>query len=439
MKKILFLSFLVLSISNAVIAQNDTIWGNDPIRAKERYTLFSDDVKAKDFKSAKNHLYWLINYKPKIIKAIYQDGAKVYEGLVATEADAKQKQVYQDSALLMYDMRIKYFNEEANVLNRKGGLAMTYWQNRPEKMPELYDLYKRIVELNGNNTFYYNGQYYMYLAAEMKKQNLKGIDDEKFLEIFNQLNQIIDFNIQKNDHLRLEWEKVKAQNNLIFEKTGNFDCNFVKKIYAPKYQENPRDTVMLEKITGLMLKGNCTTDPFFVQVITSLVKEQPSFKGYKTVAEYYRRQGDILNFNQYIQEALKYPAPPAEKAEVYLFLAQEAAKKGLSGYTEARNLAYQALKADPSSAGRVYSFVGDLYMNSATSCKGTDPSNPCHTKAVFIAAYEKYQQAGNTPAMNRARAYFPTKEEIFTHSMGGQKVQVGCWMNETITIPTLGK
>jgi hypothetical protein len=436
MKKTLVFAFLVI-LSQPKLGAQEPDWGNDPIRAKENYTLFSDEVKSKNFKAAKNYLYWLVNYKPKIIKAIYQDGAKVFEGLVGTETDEKQKMIYQDSALLMYDMRIQHFNDEANVLNRKGGVAMTYWQNRPEKMPELYDLYKKIVELNGNNTFYYNIQYYMYLAAEMKRLNQRSITDEVFLDIFNQTNQIIESNIAKNDHLRPEWEKVKVQNNLVFEKVGNFDCNFVKKIYAPKYQENPRDTIMLEKITGLMLKGNCTTDPFFVQVITSLVKEQPSFKGYRTIAEYHRRQGDMIKFNEFIQEALKYSAPATDKAEVYLFLAQEAAKKGIAGYAEARNLAYQALKADPNSASRVYSFVGDLYMASASACKGDDPANPCQSKAVFIAAYEKYKQAGNNAGMNRAKAYFPTREEIFTYSCGGQTLKIGCWINETILIPKL--
>jgi hypothetical protein len=437
MKKNCLLLFLLgLFVFQTGFAVNDTLWGNDPIRAKERYTIFSDDVKAKNYLAAKANLYWLLTYKTCILKAIFQDGHKVYENLANAEKDETLKRVYQDSALWLYDQRIKCFGDEANVLNRKGLVAFSYWQNRPEKYSELFDLYQKITLLNGDKTFNHNINLYMYLTAEMKRQKQKDISEEKFLEIFNQLEKIIQNNLNKNDHLKPEWEKVKIQVNQLFSSGAeNYDCEFVKKIYTPKFKENPKDTVMLEKITGLMLKGDCTGEPFFLEVITALVKEQPSFKGYKSLAAYSRKNGDLAGYVKNMQEAFKYGGTPQDKAEFNLILAQDLAKQ--AKYAEARQKALEALKLDNSLTNKVYSLIGDMYMNSANICKGPDPKNPCHARAVFIAAYNAYQKAGNSAGMARARQFFPTKEDIFTYSMGGQTVNVGCWIQEIVTIPGL--
>jgi hypothetical protein len=56
---------------------------------------------------------------------------------------------------------------------------------------------------------------------------------------------------------------------------------------------------------------------------------------------------------------------------------------------------------------------------------------------VYIAAYEMYVKAGNSNLMARAKAQFPSKEEIFLLNwQTGSSQKVGCWINETVILKT---
>jgi hypothetical protein len=435
--KFLFVALCIAIFSTAVQAQPGWKWPAAPKEsvAKEKWTVFSDDVKAKNFKAARDPLSWLLKEAADLNKALYQDGSKVYEGLANTEQDAKLKIVYQDSAMLMYDLRTKYFNDEANVLNRKGAIALTYWLNRPEKQGELFDLYQRVIELNKEAVFAINVQNYMFMACTMKTANQKGIDDEKVVGIHEKLTEIVDKNIAKNDNQKAAWEKAKEDINARLESCVKFDCDLVKKQLEPKYRANPKDTIIANKIVGGMARGKCTDDPLFFEVYKVLAEIAPNYQRCATVGKILKTKGDDAGFIDWMNKAFKYGGTSADKANLYLAVAQDQAQKGNS--SAARKTALEAVGIDASVAGKAYSFIATLYMNSAGSCKGSDPSNPCHAKAVFIAAYNWYAKAGDQGGMARARAYYPTREEIFTHSMGGQAVNVGCWIGETVTIPGL--
>ncbi|NJO00573.1 MAG: hypothetical protein HC880_01815 [Bacteroidia bacterium] len=142
--KFLFI-FPVLMLCSAISwAQPGWKWGEDPQRAKEKYTLFGDDLNMKNFEAAKAPFYWLLTNTPDLNEALYIKGVDLYQGLLKATTDDVQKDVYQDSILTLYDLRIKNFGNESEVLNRKGYYALAYWQDRPEKFTDLFDLYKKL-------------------------------------------------------------------------------------------------------------------------------------------------------------------------------------------------------------------------------------------------------------------------------------------------------
>ncbi|MEJ0054858.1 MAG: hypothetical protein WDN75_03925 [Bacteroidota bacterium] len=56
---------------------------------------------------------------------------------------------------------------------------------------------------------------------------------------------------------------------------------------------------------------------------------------------------------------------------------------------------------------------------------------------IYLAAYEMYQRAGNSALMSRAKAQFPSKEDIFLLNwLVGSSQKVGCWIGETVTLKT---
>ncbi|MEM1407354.1 MAG: hypothetical protein AAGG59_11305, partial [Bacteroidota bacterium] len=76
-----------------------------------------------------------------------------------------------------------------------------------------------------------------------------------------------------------------------------------------------------------------------------------------------------------------------------------------------------------------------LYYGSFETCAGKE--DWVKDRAIFIAAYEKFRQAGNSSMMSKAKEAFPSKEEVFTYNYkAGDKITVGCWVGETVTIQT---
>ncbi len=117
-KHLLSLAFIV-GLATMAIAQPGWNWGDSVDKAKEKNALYTDFVRAENWKAALGPHSWLLKNTPDLNASIYINGAKIYEGLADNTDDKAKTLEYQGKALEMYDLRIKYFNSEADVLNRK--------------------------------------------------------------------------------------------------------------------------------------------------------------------------------------------------------------------------------------------------------------------------------------------------------------------------------
>lgn len=434
MKHIQFLKstflLVLLLATTPLFAQDGWNWGDEPQKAKEKYTLLSDDAKAGNFERARHPLAWLLTKTPDLNKSLYMKGADIYEGLVKNTEDGDKKSVYEDSALVMYDLRIKYFQDEANVLNRKGGLAMTYLQDRPERYPELFDLYTKIVELNGNDSFYYNVNYAMYLAGVMFKS--ERYTEEEIISLHEKLTKIVDANIAKNDDYKQYWDKAKEYIDSEFAAGVTMDCEKINKFLMPKLAEDPDNIDMIEEVLAQMLKAECLDDPKFLELAIKLADAKPSFGRYAFLYKYYLRQKDNTKALDYIKKAEEYAENNAQKADLYILMGGIYRSQGAK--STARSYYQKAAATDASKTSEAYTAIGDLYMGSSGECTN---SNPVLARAVFIAAFNAYTRAGNGAKAAQAKQYFPRREDAFNHGGAGTTVNVGCWIGETVTIPAL--
>jgi len=94
------------------------------------------------------------------------------------------------------------------------------------------------------------------------------------------------------------------------------------------------------------------------------------------------------------------------------------------------------------SFGKAYLLIANLYAGSANSC-GTSQFNK---RAVYWLAANMADKAGKvngslkrsaakTSANYRAKA--PSKEMIFSEGKAGQKIPIGCWINKSVTVPSI--
>jgi tetratricopeptide (TPR) repeat protein len=333
-----------------------------------------------------------------------------------------------DSTILMYDLRVKYFNDEAAVLNRKAFTAYKFYKDDKEKYQELYDLYKRTFELNKNNVWDQNLMAYMDIVRRYK---LTGgdVSDEKVLEIYDEVIEIIQYKIDQGKNVdRLE--VINDNVDKVLAATVKVDCDFIQNTLGPKLKEDPNDLKLAKNIFKLSMAGKCLDDPIFLEAVKVMFDQEPNFGLAKLIGDRSYLSGEYELALKYYNEAVNLTEDNIKIAQIYLKEADISSRRDEK--IVARDYARKALSADPSLSD-AWTLIGNLYYTSYNDCKRGQ--NIVQDRAVYFAAFEAYRKAGNQEAMRSAKAQFPTMEEIFTYNMEvGQNINVGCWINESVTI-----
>lgn len=424
-KPLLFTFFIVINVAS--IAQQGWKWPEDVERAKEKNALYVDAVKSKQFANAVESHQWLLDNAPDLNESLYINGYKIYEGLVDAESDPVKKASLQEKALNMYDDRIKYFGKEDKVLNRKAFTAYKYYKGNKAKYQELMALFDRTFELNQEKTLDNNLMAYMDVIRRYKLSG-GAMTDEEVIDRYGMISDVIDGKIAiKKNIPRLE--KIQANVDKLLTSTVTVDCPFVEKKIAPKMRKS-QDPKMAKKVFQLMLTAKCSESPTFVEAAEIVYKSEPAFGLAKVIALKHASSGDMGKANEYYTQALGLTDDNLKKSEIYMSMAQIYASNG--NKVAARTNARKAMANDPS-VNKAYLLIGNLYMQSYNDCRAGE--SKVDDRLVFIAAYNQYKRGGDQSAMNKAKAQFPSIEEIFELGLAeGQSMTVGCWINETVIL-----
>jgi len=424
--KIFLIGLLGIFLFNTANAQWN--WPDDRAKAEEKNALYTDSFKQGNYRAAANHLSWLLVNAPDLNKSIYINGVKIYDGLASEEADNAKKIIYQDSVLLLYDLRIKYFGEEGQVLNRKAYDAYKYYSSEQDRYDDLFTLFKSTFELNGNNVMDINLLPYMDVVRRYK---ISGgtITDEEVLDIYEEIVNITNFKIGKGknvDRLKIVLDKV----NELLVSTVDVDCDFVENTLGPKLKAEPDNLKLAKNILRLGFAGKCMDSEVFIEGAKVVQKHEPEYGLAKLIGQTAASKGDFETAVKYLEESVELTDDNTKKGESLYSLAVIESNRDRK--VSARDYARKSAAVDPTNKD-AYKLIGNLYFNSFTDCKKGE--NPVHDKAVYIAAYEMFRLAGDGAGMSRAKAQFPTMEEIFTWDLQeGDQYKVGCWINETVSI-----
>lgn len=452
-----------LSCSLSAVAQTQ--------QEKTNYVLLDGYCKSREYKKAIEPLDWLLKNSPKFHKNVYIKGYKLYHKLAEQASDPQLKKAYQDKALKIYDLRVMHFGEAPKVLNMKGYYAYYYWSQRADKEDELYHLYQKIIELNGDNTYAQCIQNYMYMIFQRyQRMQIEGV---RVIEIYDQLTQIIEHNLTKaieaspqNDPKKAdpkkedpkkddqedekkEWKEIKKYVDDVFtkivlmrrenEEKPLLDCEFIEKYYLPQYHQNPNDIKLIKKIVRDMLlvrrynpAADCGRSAVFVELNEKLFYHAPTYKRATLMIKLYKILGNEQKVEEIIYRLPEFAQTKEAKAEANMTVAQYKRKKGR--YQEARKLALEAMRLDPGKAAQAYHFIGDLYYSSGKICSH---KNPVLARAAYVAAYHMYQKAGNARGMARAKVQCPDLTVAFTYNYkAGQLIEVGCWIGGKVKLIT---
>jgi tetratricopeptide (TPR) repeat protein len=421
---------VILSAGQLAAQCADWIWPTEEsalATAKEKYVLYTDSYDRGDYKKATTPLVYLLKNTPNLNTKIYIDGIKIYETLADSEKDANKKKVYADSAIVLYDLRMQYCNDEANVMNRKVYSYFKYNINEPKEYENLLKMYDKAFEMNGSEIMDVNLVAYM-TVIKANKLGTKLLNDEQVLERYDLISEIITNKKKIKPSAKLDTYQETVDG--ILADIVTIDCEFVKSKLGPKFKENPNDIKLAKKIFVFMLNGKCTDEPLWLEAGKKIAEQEPDFGLVKNLGLKCLANDDFDCADSYFDKAISLTEDPSQKAEVFMLKGSIETKRGRKA--GARDMYRKVLSLDPSKRD-AYSQIGMLYYTSFDQCKGL--RDEVVDRAVFLVAYDMFEKAGNTKMMQTAKEQFPSKGEIFTRDYKvGDEIKVNCWIGESSSI-----
>ncbi len=432
--RIQLICFLLLCCFRQVMAQPGWNWPEDQElfgKAQEQEAFYKINIQLEEWEKAINSLHWLYTNNPELHESIYIAGVKVMEKILATDPPEERANALRDSLLWTYDMRIRYFDKDAEVYDRKAYSAFKLYYKSPEQFALLADLYEKAYDENGGNISTFNFTPYMTLAKYYHQREPEEMPAEKVLDIHGKISDAIAEKKEKGtesaERLKKEQDKVDA----LLSSIGNIlTCDFIANELVPRLDENPEDLNISKKIFTYALKAKCSDQPYFTRAGAVIFDNDPTYGLASTLGNKHLAREEYEVAVEYFSMAYELATMDEEKYESLVNLSLAHSK--LDNKPKSRELAYQALSVKPGDS-RVYNIIGNLYYTSYDGCRAGE--SKVIDRAIFIAAYKMYEKAGNTDQMKAASDQFPSIEEIFNEGYEeNDVVQIGCWINEAVSL-----
>ena len=412
-------------------------YGQDSAKCVMELSLYREFYRQKNIPDAIVHWRWVFNNCPLATQNTYIDGVKIIKFLISKEKDKNIKQKYIDTLMMVYDKRINYFpnnyktgkNQVGYILGRKG---VDLIKLNPGEYEEAFKTFKEAVKLEGNNSKAAVLVYYFRSAIKMVENDKA--DKSLIVETYDQISDIIDFNIDNNSRKKQEYIKIQENTEQTFEPFAN--CEDLISIYSKKFSDDPENIDLLKKITRVLDKKDCNDNELFFDAAEMLYKLEPTPESALMMGKMSIKKGLDEKAVKYLSEAVKL-LEGDEQADSYLLLASILYKQ--EDYPYARTCALKAAKIRPGD-GRPYMLIGDMYAASAKSCG----SNDLTSRVAYWAAVDKYIKAKSVDesvkeeALRKIGTYsrqFPNSESIFFYNLSeGDSYKVECWINENTTV-----
>ncbi|MBM3425371.1 MAG: hypothetical protein FJX97_00125 [Bacteroidetes bacterium] len=411
-------------------AQEGWNWPADPAqeaKAREYNAAYFDYMKAEQFVEATKPLNWLLVNVPNLNESIYIQGVTVYKGAADKTADAAQKRVYQDSVMAIYNKRGELYNNPVKWMETKAYYGYLFFRNDNSKIPGIVADFEKAWELKGSLNFQFVP---MYFDLVEKNYSLnKAYSPEQVLTIFDKSNKLLDAAAASGKDVT---DSKSTLENLLV-KMKLIDCDFIENTLGAKLAADPTNEELAEQIFTYSLQYKCISTKAFLAALEFKDSKAPTFKTSQVRGMLYMSAGDFEKAEPVFEKAMTLASTNKEKGETMMELAKIYARAGKK--SAARTAAREAAGLDSELSSSAYGLIGDLYMSAYNDCRGGE--SRAKDYAVFIAAYNAYQKAGDSRGMGSARARFPSKEELFTEGYSlGSSISTGCWVGETVSLST---
>jgi len=217
------------------------------------------------------------------------------------------------------------------------------------------------------------------------------------------------------------------------------NCENLIPLYQRDFEAFKNDGIWLQRAMNRMYAKGCNDDPLFVQIVEQKNALEPNADTAFYLGVLKEKVGKSTEALSFYNQAVELETSSFEKSKILYKIATNFKKK--SRYGQARTYYMKALKANPS-MGRAHLAIAAMYAKSANNC-GTDNFSK---RAVYWLASKEAAKAGTIdPTMKKNakksianyEAKAPQKSEIFSSGRAGQVIAIGCWIQRSVTVPSL--
>ncbi|WP_179343706.1 tetratricopeptide repeat protein [Winogradskyella ursingii] len=423
-------------------------------------SIFDSYYKSKKYDDAYGPWKIVREKCPKFNQAIYAYGDNILEHKIENSSGAEQVAFIKD-LMLLYDQSHEHYPSKyslGDMLVEKAQLAYSYKDELNMTDQQVYNMFDEAYKKDPKNFTSAKGLYtYFSLAVDIFDAGAKSPDDaQKMFDKYDDVMELIEGTekdyIEKLNKL-LEKEEAGTQ---LTKKEGKYkanyeanlgafesvksgmdqkigeraNCEVLVPLYEKDFEQFKNDAVWLQRAMDRMYQKGCKDDPLFLKLVEQKNNIAPSGN---TAFYLYTITGEQKYFDQTIQ----LEQDPLKKARLYKQLGGELMDKG--NYSKARQYFMKSLELNPSD-GSPYLYIAQMYAKSANNCGDTN----FNKRAVFWLAANEARKAGRvdsrlTSNANKAAASYeasaPSKADIFSSTMGGKTIQIGCWIGRSITVP----
>ncbi|MBO5687879.1 MAG: enzyme of heme biosynthesis [Alistipes sp.] len=416
LKMILAVAFAAMSFSAMAQVNYDdaryAVWGENAEQRKSNMLanqFLKESVDNKDYKAAAGYLKQLLDQAPKGAQGIYTNGIKLYKTLINTAKTDEQRNVYIDSLLYVYDVRLQAFADhsrygKAYILDRKAREYLTY---KPEDREGVRKIFTEAIAATEAKTGKANQELvaiYFSNLCEDYKNNL--VDATIVISEYDRFSPLF-------EGAEGEAAELKNQFDTAFGASGAASCENLESLFSKKLAEKPEDVALLGQAVSLMSRAQCNSD-FFFNTAEKFYSLKPSSETALFLAQGFQGRSEFDKAMKYLNEALAAETDNAERAKLYTRIGLISIQTG--DHSNAMNAAKEIKTLEPTNGYAPYIMA---------QCYAATASGDFSAQAGYWAAYDTMNQAiellGSEPAIQEAakkmasayRGSFPTKEECF--------------------------
>ncbi len=423
------IAMIVMALSStSVFAQGK--YGADSANCIKYLSFYKDYFKQKSYNEALPN--WREAFKrcpPTANQTMLVDGTTLMRKLISQNSkNPVYREKLVDSLMMIHDIRIANYPKYAvTARNNKGLDLANYVQNDPER---LYKEYGEIIAGNKTKTkptillFYFDSAVELYKNGSLNEEEIIGVY-EGCMELLSKMDPKDAADKEMVDDMKVKIEELFASNNIA-------DCDKLIELYTPKFEADPQNIELAEKIVRFMSAADgCTDNALFISAATSIHKSNPTHASAYTLYKLNASTGKSAEAVKYLQEAIdREDSDAAQDAEYYYELAVYNFKCGNNLAAEQAAKKVIPLATTSEVKGKTYMLIGTIW--GGVRCDGNDIAK----RAPYWVAVDYFERAKAADPelaaeankrINEYKKYYPLTADAFMFGVNdGETYQVSC-------------